>query len=524
MERRDEQSIEAVKLYYQQGLSQAEVATRMGLSRPTVAKLLAHGRERGFVTIEIHDPREDASEIALRLEQRFGLACARVAHGPDMTEGEAIEQVGRVGAEMVTQLVRDGMSVGVSWGRTMSALAAHLPRAPRVGVRVVQLKGGASFSERATHDFEIMRSFCEAFGAQPRYLPLPVIFQDTAMLSIVRRDRSIARMVLILLVAIGVFSILSPSVFLTGLNLQNMLLAVAEIGILSIAMMISMVTGGIDLSLVAIANLCAITVSTLYTSSALGGTEQWGPVIILIGLGVGLLCGLVNGVLIAYVGVTPILATLGTMQIFNGLAVVWTGGKTLYGSPEALTAFGKTAVAGVPLLFIVFGLVALLVGFILNRSPLGLSLSLEGSNGTAARFSGIRSSRILLSSYLLTGFLGSLTGIVFIARNPTASADYGASYVLLVIVIAVLGGTNPNGGFATVGGVFLAALTLQVVQSGFTSMRLSAFQYSIAQGVILIGVLVLDCVDWKDVRTRLTSMFRRPQPAAALNSGATERK
>ena len=193
MERRDEQSIEAVKLYYQQGLSQAEVATRMGLSRPTVAKLLAHGRERGFVTIEIHDPREDASEIALRLEQRFGLSCVRVAHGPDMTEDEAIEQVGRVGAEVVAQLVRDGMSVGISWGRTMSALAAHLTRAPRVGVRVVQLKGGASFSERATHDFEIMRSFCEAFGAEPRYLPLPVIFQDTAMLSIVRCDRSIER-------------------------------------------------------------------------------------------------------------------------------------------------------------------------------------------------------------------------------------------------------------------------------------------------------------------------------------------
>ena len=109
MERRDEQSIEAVKLYYQQGLSQAEVATRMGLSRPTVAKLLAHGRERGFVTIEIHDPREDASEIALRLERRFDLACARVAHGAGATEDEAIEQVGRVGADVVTQLVRDGM-------------------------------------------------------------------------------------------------------------------------------------------------------------------------------------------------------------------------------------------------------------------------------------------------------------------------------------------------------------------------------------------------------------------------------
>lgn len=193
MERRDEQSIEAVKLYYQQGLSQAEVAARMGLSRPTVAKLLAHGRERGFVTIEIHDPREEASEIALRLEKCFGLASVRVAHGRDITEGEAIEQVGRVGADVVTQLVRDGMSVGISWGRTMSALAAHLTRAPRQGVRVVQLKGGTSFSERATHDFEIMRAFCEAFDAQPRYLPLPVIFQDTAMLSIVRRDRAIER-------------------------------------------------------------------------------------------------------------------------------------------------------------------------------------------------------------------------------------------------------------------------------------------------------------------------------------------
>lgn len=193
MERRDEQSIEAVKLYYQQELSQAEVAARMGLSRPTVAKLLARGRERGFVTIEIHDPREDASEIALRVEKRFGLASVRVAHGRDMTEGEVIEQVGRVGADVVTQLVRDGMSVGISWGRTMSALAAHLPHAPRQGVRVVQLKGGTSFSERATHDFEIMRAFCEAFDAQPCYLPLPVIFQDTAMLSIVRRDRAIER-------------------------------------------------------------------------------------------------------------------------------------------------------------------------------------------------------------------------------------------------------------------------------------------------------------------------------------------
>ena len=193
MEKRDEQSIEALKLYYQQDLSQAEVASRMGCSRPTVAKLLAHGHARGFVTIDIHDPRDEASELAARLEKRYGLACARVAHGRAMREEEAIDQVGRVGAALLSQLVHDGMSVGISWGRTMNSLASHLSRSPRSGVRVVQLKGGTSFSEGGTHDFEVMRAFCEAFSAEPRYLPLPVIFQDTATLSIVRQDRAIAK-------------------------------------------------------------------------------------------------------------------------------------------------------------------------------------------------------------------------------------------------------------------------------------------------------------------------------------------
>ena len=321
-----------------------------------------------------------------------------------------------------------------------------------------------------------------------------------ALLGRLRRNTGIVRMVALMLLALLFFTVTSPSVFLTGVNLQNMLLAVPEIGILAVAMMISMLTGGIDLSLVSIANLAAITISTTFTALAASDptrAEAMGPLLILLALAVGIGAGAVNGILIAFVGVTPILATLATMQIFNGLAVVWTGGKTLYGSPAALTAFGQTAVAGIPVLFLVFVAVALIVGFLINKTPLGLGLELEGSNSVAAKFSGIRSRSLLMRSYLLTGLLGAVTGIVFISRKPTASADYGASYVLLVIVIAVLGGTNPNGGFATVAGVFLAAMTLQIVQSGFTAMRLSTFQYSIAQGLILIGVLVIDRIDWR---------------------------
>jgi simple sugar transport system permease protein len=158
---------------------------------------------------------------------------------------------------------------------------------------------------------------------------------------------------------------------------------------------------------------------------------------------------------------------------------------------------GMSTLAGIPVLFLAFILIAVGVGGLLNRTPLGLKVQLQGANPIAARYSGIRGRSVLMSTYLLTGLLGGIAGVLFLARNPTASADYGASYVLLVIVIAVLGGTNPNGGYATVLGVVLATLTLQIVSSGFTAIRLSAYEYAIAQGVILIAVMVLDQVRWR---------------------------
>jgi len=264
-------------------------------------------------------------------------------------------------------------------------------------------------------------------------------------------------------------------------------------------MMLAMLTGGIDLSLVSIASLSAITMSTLFTTisadNPAAGQAMALP-ILLAGVAVGLACGLLNGLLISVVGITPILATLGTMQILNGVAVVWTGGKTLYGAPAAFTNFGKTAVGPIPMLFVVFIAVAILIGLMVNVTALGRKIELQGANPAAARFSGIKSRSVLLSSYAVGGCLGGLAGALFLCRNPTASADYGASYVLLVIVIAVLGGTNPNGGYASVAGVVLATLTLQVVSSGFTALRLSPYQYAIAQGVILILVMIVDSATW----------------------------
>jgi simple sugar transport system permease protein len=346
-----------------------------------------------------------------------------------------------------------------------------------------------------------------------------------ALVQRVQRDRRTSRMLLLVLVAFSFFAVLNPRVFLNPLNLQNIALAAPEIGVLAIAMTLAMLTGGIDLSLVSIANLSAITMSTVFTALAAGDpalAEGSAPLLVLLGLVVGLACGLLNGLLVAVLGITPILATLGTMQILNGLAIVWTGGSTLYGSPEALTAGGQSTVAGVPLLFLVLLGVAAVVALLINRTPLGLKVQLQGANPLAARYAGVDSRRVLMATYLATGLLGGLAGVLFLTRNPTASADYGASYVLLVIVIAVLGGTNPNGGLATVAGVVLATLTLQIVASGFTALRLSAFEYAIAQGLILVVVMVVDQVDWGRLRRRGRSAAGPPAapPAPPLPSPA----
>lgn len=158
-----------------------------------VAKLLTHGRERGFMTIEVRGPYEDALETALRLKQHFGLTCARVVYNTDAIEGEVIKQADRVDVDVVTQFVSNGTNVGIPWGYTISVLTAHPTHAPHVDVRVVQLKGEASLSEKATHNYGATHSFRGASNVGPRYLSLPVIFQDMTMLSIVHRDRVVKR-------------------------------------------------------------------------------------------------------------------------------------------------------------------------------------------------------------------------------------------------------------------------------------------------------------------------------------------
>jgi len=310
-------------------------------------------------------------------------------------------------------------------------------------------------------------------------------------------DRKITQLLAITIGTLLVFSILSPNIFFSPNNFKSMSYQVPEIAILSIAVMLSMLTGGIDLSIVSISNAAALVAAWVMTSkSETTGTESlmWILIACVLGILVGLIAGGINSILIAKLDVTPILATLATMTLFNGIAIGMTDGVSVSGLPEQFMRVGNGTFFGIPTPFVLMIIIAGAVGTWINRTTLGLKVFLVGTNRKAAHYSVMGDRKVIAWVYLASGFLSALAGLIIASRTSAASPDFGSSYILLAIVIVVLGGVNPMGGFGTVTGVILATVVLQMVSSGFNALRFSQFLYLAAQGGVLIFVMILNVV------------------------------
>ena len=308
-------------------------------------------------------------------------------------------------------------------------------------------------------------------------------------------DRKLTQLIVVALFVFVLFSILAPDLFLTPRNFVSMAFQVPEIALLALGVMLAMLTAGIDLSVVSISNLAALSTSYLLVTQVTeggGNVYFWIAVAILIGMFVGLLAGFANGAIIAGIGVTPILATLATLTLYNGIAVGLRNGQSITGLPEEFVAIGNGSLFGVPMPMVILLVAAIGVAIYINRTGLGMQSVLVGANETAANYSAIGVKKVLYMTYTLSGGLSALAGLVIASRSASANPDYGASYVLLAIVIVVLGGVNPYGGFGTVTGVVLATVVLQMVASGFNALRFSQFFYQLAQGFVLIAVMVLN--------------------------------
>lgn len=297
---------------------------------------------------------------------------------------------------------------------------------------------------------------------------------------------------ILLLINVAIFavmSIMSPRLFLTSGNFKGMMVQFPEFGVLSLGVMFTMIAGGIDLSLVGVANLSGIIATSIILM--LGGDATAIVVGIGVGLVVGVLAGLLNGFIIEYFKLPPMLVTLATLQLFTGIGLIITKGPAISGLPQAFANISNGEIFGIPIPMIVFIAVVLVVNYILKFTVFGQELLLYGSNETATKYSGISTMKVVLKTYVISGVLGAVSGILMASHYNSAKSDYGVSYTLLSLLIVVLGGTDPDGGKQNLSGVVTSIFLLQLISSAFNILRVNAFIKTFIWGLLLLVVVLM---------------------------------
>ncbi|GHU26457.1 sugar ABC transporter permease [Betaproteobacteria bacterium] len=313
-------------------------------------------------------------------------------------------------------------------------------------------------------------------------------------------DRQLNFLLLTNVAVLAAATLLAGADFIGLYNLQSMAAQVPELGLLALGVMLAMISGngGIDLSGIALANLSGM-VAGLLTALVVSPDEAplaYTLMFLGIAIGVGLIGGMLNGVLIAWAGLTPILATLGTQLLFTGAAVVLTNGSALrLGYIEPLDDFGNATMLGVPLCFALFLAIAGLITVVLRFTPFGVHLYLLGTNAKAARYAGIASQRVIFLTYTVCGILASVAGAIIAARTSSVKWDYGSSYVMIAILIVVAAGVRPEGGYGRLICVVLSATALQLLSSMFNFLDVSNFFRDCAWGLMLLIFLAVSRFD-----------------------------
>ncbi|PUB13230.1 ABC transporter permease [Yoonia sediminilitoris] len=301
---------------------------------------------------------------------------------------------------------------------------------------------------------------------------------------------------LLLLVAIGIFvanSFASPY-FLNAWNLSDATFNFTEKAMIAFAMALLIISGEIDLS---VASIIALA------STAMGAAVQIGvgtPGLVMIGLGVGLLCGAFNGVLVTRFGLPSIVVTIGTMSLFRGISFIVLGDQAFKGYPASFSWFGQGYVWWViSFELVLFAIIAVIYAVLLHKTNFGRAVYAIGNNSTGAMFSGIRVSRVKFILFLLTGLMSGIAAVCLTARLGSTRPSIATGWELEIVTMVVLGGVSILGGSGTIIGVVIAAFVMGLVTFGLGLLNVPGIVMSIVIGALLIGVIALP---------RLWSMWR----------------
>ena len=290
-----------------------------------------------------------------------------------------------------------------------------------------------------------------------------------------------------LFLIITIITILNPD-FLSVSNLLNVLRQVSINAIIAFGMTFVILTGGIDLS---VGSILALT-GAVTAGMMAGGTD---PILaMLLGLILGALLGAVNGVLIAKGNVAPFIATLATMTIYRGLTLVYTEGRPISGFGDSLTfqMLGKGYFLGIPVpvvtMLISFGILY----FILKKTTFGRRVYAVGGNEEASKLSGIKTGRIKIYVYSLTGFLSALAALILTSRLNSAQPTAGQMFELDAIAAVVLGGTSLTGGRGWIVGTLIGALIIGVLNNGLNLIGVSSFFQQVVKGLVILFAVLID--------------------------------
>lgn len=281
------------------------------------------------------------------------------------------------------------------------------------------------------------------------------------------------------------FGLLSP-VFLTTPNLINILQQSSINAAIALGMTLVIISGGIDLSVGPTAALSAVIGASLMVA----GIPV--PLAVMAALGVGMLCGLFNGVLIAYAGLQPFIVTLGGLSLYRALALIYTGGNPIFGIPSGFRELTNGTVLGVPNPVVIVGSIAVILWVVLNKTPLGEYILAVGGNQEAARVAGVPVARTKVAAFVISGGLASVAALILVGRLGAAEPTLGNLWELDAIAAAAIGGASLMGGKGSIVGTLIGAIILGALRNGLTLMNVQAFYQLLATGIIIIVAMLID--------------------------------
>jgi ribose transport system permease protein len=301
------------------------------------------------------------------------------------------------------------------------------------------------------------------------------------------------------LVLVGFFAWQSPN-FLTAINIVNLASTLAIVGVVAIGETLVLITGGVDISVGAVAALTGVTTSVLFLEYNI--SSIW--LCVLAGIIAGAFVGFVNGILVTRFKINALIVTLGTFSMARGLAFVLSGGQTNLVNDPAFQFIGRGAVAGIPFSLLMMLALYAIFWVILGHTPFGRNLYAIGGSREASRLSGIRVNAHLVAVYTIAGLLAALGGIINVSQLASSAPRSSVGLEFTVIAAVVLGGTSLAGGKGSLIGTFIGVIILRILDNGLTLLEISSFWQDVARGAVLLLAVGFD-----QIRQRLSARESR---------------